>query len=308
MGAYFMGTHRSTLVLGKGSGMTRLMRLLSLSVAMLALTAAAQAEDRAISVPASIKQAGKIVVGTSPTYPPLEYKDPATQQLMGLDIDLGNEIAKRLGVKIEWQEQSFSQLIPSLDTGRIDMGASGMTDIPARREKTDFVDYFSTGTQIFTFVGMAAGVAKVEDLCGKPVAINRTSIFYIRMMDFSANVCKPKGLPDVQYVLVDKTADARLQLLQQRAVAAAQGIDAVRYLNEHEGSADKGKFRLIGEPIAVDYAGFGFSKNRSDIRDAVAAAVDAMIADGSYARIFAKWELPYAEMKHTMINAEPRAQ
>ena len=66
------------------------------------------------------------------------------------------------------------------------------------------------------------------------------------------------------------------------------------------------KFILIGEPIAVDYAGFGFSKNAPELRDAVADIVDAMIADGTYGKIFAKWEMPYAEMKKTMINGEPR--
>ena len=256
--------------------------------------------------PAGVKAAGKLVVGTSPTYPPREFKDPATMELRGLDIDLANEIGKRLGVKVEWKEQSFDQLINSLDTARIDMGASGMTDIPARREKTDFVDYFSTGSQLFTMPGVGDALKKPEDVCGKPVAVNRNGIFFVRLKDFNEKVCKAKGLADVAYVLVDKTADARLQLIQKRAVAAVQGVDAVRYLNESKESPDKGKFILIGEPIAVDYAGFGFSKNAPELRDAVADIVDAMIADGTYGKIFAKWEMPYAEMKKTMINGEPR--
>ncbi len=265
----------------------------------------AHAQD-AVKVPAKIKEAGKLVVGTSPTYPPLEFKDPATLELKGLDIDLAEEIGKRLGVKVEWQEQSFDQLINSLDTGRINMGASGMTDIPTRREKTDFVDYFATGTQLFTTPDAGPDLKKAEDVCGKPVAVNRNGIFFIRLKEFNEGVCKAKGLAEVDYVLVDKTADARLQLIQKRAVAAVQGVDAIRYLNEHEGSADKGKFVLIDQPIAVDYAGFGFSKAEAELRDAVAVVVDAMIADGTYSKIFAKWEMPYAEIKKTMINTQPR--
>ena len=86
---------------------------------------------------------------------------------MGLDIDLGNAIADRLGLKPVWVEQSFEQLIPSLDTGRIDVGASGMTDIPSRRDKTDFVDYFATGVQLFTLAPAPAGLTQPADLCGK---------------------------------------------------------------------------------------------------------------------------------------------
>jgi polar amino acid transport system substrate-binding protein len=267
-----------------------------------------QAQDIVARVPAKIKEAGKLIVGTSPTYPPLEFKDPATLKLMGLDIDLTEEIGKRLGLKVEWSEQSFDQLINSLDTGRIDMGASGMTDIPSRRGKTDFVDYFSTGTQLFTMPSAGAELKKIEDVCGKPVSVNRNGIFYIRLQDFNQQTCVAKGLPEVKYVLVDKTADARLQLLQGRAVAAAIGVDAIRYINESRDSPDRGKYALIGGSIAVDFAGFGFAKPNTALRDLVADAVDTMIKDGSYARIFAKWEMPYAMVKQTMINAEPRKQ
>jgi len=282
--------------------------ILGATVASVLACTSAQAQDLAARVPAKIKEAGKLIVGTSPTYPPLEFKDPATLKLMGLDIDLTEEIGRRLGLKVEWSEQSFDQLINSLDTGRIDMGASGMTDIPSRRGKTDFVDYFSTGTQLFTMPAAGAELKKIEDVCGKPVSVNRNGIFYIRLQDFNQQTCVAKGLPEVKYVLVDKTADARLQLLQGRALAGAIGVDAIRYLNESKDSPDRGKYALIGEPIAVDFAGFGFAKPNTALRDVVADAVDAMIKDGSYGRIFAKWEMPYAMVKQTMINAEPRKQ
>src|SRR6516225_3712053 len=88
-------------------------------------------QDLKSRVPTEIAKAGKLVVGTSPVYPPLEFKNPETLTLVGLDIDLVEEIGRRLGLKVEWQEQSFDQLINSLDTNRIDMGASGITDIPS---------------------------------------------------------------------------------------------------------------------------------------------------------------------------------
>jgi polar amino acid transport system substrate-binding protein len=281
---------------------------LGATVAIVLTCATTQAQGLTGRVPAKIKEAGKLVVGTSPTYPPLEFKDPATLELMGLDIDLAEEIGKRLGLKVEWREQSFDQLINSLDTGRIDMGASGMTDIPARREKTDFVDYFSTGTQLFTMPAVGDELKKIEDVCGKSVSVNRNGIFYVRLQEFNQKTCMAKGLPEVKYVLVDRTADARLQLLQGRAVAGAIGVDAIRYLNDSKDSPDRGKYRLIGEAIAVDFAGFGFAKANVALRDVVADAVDAMIEDGSYGRIFAKWEIPYAMVKQTMINTEPRKQ
>ena len=58
----------------------------------------------------------------------------------------------------------------------------------------------------------------------------------------------------------------------------------------------------------MDFAGFGFAKPNAALRDVVAEVVDAMIKDGSYGRIFAKWEMPYTMVKQAMINAEPRNQ
>nr|ART90429.1 extracellular solute-binding protein, family 3 [uncultured bacterium] len=257
-------------------------------------------------VPEKFRQAGKIVVGTSPTYIPLEFKDPETQKLMGLDIDLVEEIGKRLGLKVEWQSQSLDQIINSIDTGRIDIGASVIADIAARRDKTDFVDYFATGTQLFAFADRAKELKTVEDVCGKTVAVNRNGIFFIRLKEVNQSVCVSKGRPEMLFSLTDKTADARMNLMQGRAVAAAASVDSVRFLNEDPKSPDKGKFVLIGKPATVDLAGLAFAKSNAALRDVVAEALASMIKDGSYAKIFSAWNLGYAKVEQVTINTQPR--
>ena len=277
-------------------------RLAAAACLSLALAGPALAADAASLVPPEMRASGEIRFGTSPTYAPLEFKDPATNALMGLDIDLGNAMAQRLGLKPVWVEQGFEQLIPSLDTGRIDVGASGMTDIPARRGKTDFVDYFATGVQLFTLAPAPPGISAPTDLCGRTVAVNRNGIFLIRTREFSEAHCVAAGKPAMDLVLTDKTADSRLQMMQGRAVAAGQGVDSIRYLNESQDSPDRGRYALVGTPISVDYAGFGIAKTRPALRDAVAAAVREMIADGSYAAIFRKWEMPYTAVQAVTVN------
>ncbi|MDG2570864.1 transporter substrate-binding domain-containing protein, partial [Vibrio parahaemolyticus] len=79
------------------------------------------APSHAADLPDRIKKAGKIVVATMPNYAPITFKDPATNKLSGFDIDLGEALAKELGVGIEWQEIAFAQMIPSLQTGRVDI-------------------------------------------------------------------------------------------------------------------------------------------------------------------------------------------
>lgn len=257
-------------------------------------------------VPEQYRRAGKIVVGTSPVYVPMEYKDPLTQKLMGLDIDLLEEVGKRLGLQVEWQEQSLDQIINSIDTGRIDIGASVIADIPARREKTDFVDYFATGTQLYALADRAQNLKRVEDLCGKDVAVNRNGIFFIRLKEVNQATCVGKNLPEMRFSLTDKTADARLHLIQNRAVAAAQSVDSIRYLNEDPKSADRGKFVLIGKPMTPDLAGLAFAKSKTALRDVVADALASMVQDGTYAKLFDKWNLGYAKVDQITINTEAR--
>jgi polar amino acid transport system substrate-binding protein len=67
-------------------------------------------------------------------------------------------------------------------------------------------------------------------------------------------------------------------------------------------------FVLIGSPVSTDFAGFGFSKNNAALRDVVADVVTEMIRDGSYGRIFAKWELSYSEVNAVTINGAPRGK
>src|SRR5256884_4761378 len=153
----------------KGADMARLSFLLGFS-ALLAVTTAEAAE-----LPESIKQAGTLRLTVNSTYAPMEYRDPATNQLVGLDIDLANEIAKRLGVKIVWSETPFAELIPSLQTKRADFIISGISDRGSRRETADFVDYLTTGPQFFVLAESAAQSA--ADLCGKRIGTTRSTSF-----------------------------------------------------------------------------------------------------------------------------------
>ncbi|MCE3519537.1 transporter substrate-binding domain-containing protein, partial [Escherichia coli] len=99
----------------------------------LAFSFSAMAQD----LPARIKDAGKLVIATMPNYPPITYKDPATNVLQGFDIELGEAIGKELGLKVEWQEIAFAQMLPSLQTGRVDLAMAGMSDKKARQETAD---------------------------------------------------------------------------------------------------------------------------------------------------------------------------
>jgi polar amino acid transport system substrate-binding protein len=269
--------------------------LIALALASLAATGAA-----ADGLPDRIKSAGKVVVANQPNYPPMEYKDPATNTLMGLDIDLGLALAKQLGTNVEWADIGFEQMISSLTTGRVDLIHSGMSDLPKRRDTLDFVDYMKSGAQFYTSASRKGEFKTPADLCGKTVGMSRRTSFPDETAKWSAANCEAKGLPAVKVVGTEGSADARAQLKQGRVDAAVQGSETLPYLM----SLEKGTYAVVGEPFTAVLQGIAFAKKDVQLRDAYAAALKALMQSGEYKAIFAKHGLEGTMLDGIYINTE----
>jgi polar amino acid transport system substrate-binding protein len=274
--------------------MTRLPIALGFA-AIIALAPAAAAE-----LPEAIKQAGALHLTVNSTYAPMEYRDPATNELTGLDIDLANELAKRLGVKIIWSETPFAELIPSLQTRRADFIISGISDRSSRRESADFVDYLTTGPQFFVLTESPAKVA--TDLCGQKVGTTRSTSFPVEIEKWSKANCEAAGKPAIQYVPGENSIDVRNQLKQGRIDAAVQGSETLPYAQQLE----TGKYRIIGEPLSKGYQGIMFRKDDAATREVITAQLTAMIADGAYKAILDKYGLGANAVEEPVMNAAPQ--
>jgi polar amino acid transport system substrate-binding protein len=119
----------------------------------------------------AIKQAGVIKVGTSADYPPFEYVD-ASGNKAGFDIELMEEIAKRMGVKIEWIDMPFDSLIAGVQEGKIDASISAFNYTAERDQVVDFTDPYYTGEDAFTVAeGFAGVIANPEDVAAYKVGV-----------------------------------------------------------------------------------------------------------------------------------------
>ena len=265
----------------------------------LALAGVVATSAFAVETPARIKKAGKLVIATQPNYPPIAYKDPATNKLMGFDIELGEAIAKELGVPAEWQEIGFAQMLPSLTTGRVDMVMAGMSDLPARRETVDFVDYLRTGPQFYTSpAGAAAGIKAPADLCGKKVGASRSTNWPAQIAEWSKANCEGKGKAAIAVSGTEGSVDARAQLKTGRLDAAVQGNETLPYFQKVEPNA----YVILGEAFAENLAGIPFAKSDTATRDAVKAALDALRKNGTYAALLTKYSLPQNSLPEFVLN------
>jgi polar amino acid transport system substrate-binding protein len=265
---------------------------LALLLATLAAGAAAQ------ELPDRVKKAGKIVAATQPNYAPIAYKDPATNQLMGFDIELGEAIAKELGVKIEWQETAFAQMISSLVTGRVDIVMAGMSDLPGRREQVDFVDYLKSGAQFYTSQANAATIKTPTDLCGKKVGASRSTNWPAQIEDWSKENCVAKGRPPIAVTGTEGSIDARTQLKAGRLDAGVQGSETLSYFQTLEPNT----YVVLGSAFTESLMGIPAAKTEPQLRDAVKGALDRLQKNGTYDKIAAKYGLAGNKLSPIAIN------
>ena len=270
---------------------------LSLAAALVAGTAlAAQAQ----ALPDRVKTAGKIIIATQPNYPPITFKDVATNQLSGFDIELGEAIAKELGIKVEWQETAFAQMLPSLQTGRVDMVMAGMSDLPARRETADFVNYLVSGAQFYTVTALAGSIKTPEDLCGKTVGASRSTNWPRQIGEWSEANCVAKGKPAINVVGTEGSVDARTQLKTQRLQGGVQGSETMSHFQKLEPNT----YIPLGKPFTHSLAGIPFAKTAegTQLRDAVKAALDRLQANGTYDALIQKYGLVNNAIKPITVN------
>ncbi|WP_280142263.1 ABC transporter substrate-binding protein [Methylobacterium sp. 174MFSha1.1] len=261
------------------------------------LTALAAGRAAAAGLPEEIRQRGTLRLSVNATYAPMEYRDPETNTLKGLDIDLATEMAKRLGVAIAWSEVPFAELILSLQSGRADFVISGISDRASRHDKADFIDYLTTGAQFFVLAGSPA--ATEADLCGKRIGTTRSTSFPAQIEDWSKAACVGAGKPPAIVAPGENSIDVRNQLKQGRIDAAVQGSETLPYAQ----GLEAGRYRVLGSPFTKGYQGIMVRKEDAALRETLTATLRAMIADGSYGTILARYGLSANAVPEPLLNA-----
>ncbi|MBN8944664.1 MAG: ABC transporter substrate-binding protein [Rhizobiales bacterium] len=271
------------------------MKKWAFAACLLGLMGSAQAAE----LPAAIKARGTIIAAIVPNYPPLDLKDPATSELTGFDVELGAAIAAKLGVRMQWQETSFEQMIPAIATGRVDIVLSGMSDLPSRRDTASFVNYLRSGPQFFVRAARAAEFPDMLSLCGKTVGASRRTSYPREISRWSETQCAAAGKPAITFVGTEGSADARTQLRQGRIDAAMQGNETLPYIMGLEPNT----YHPVGQPIATQLMGIATAKDATELQQALSGALTELVADGTYRRLLDKWKLSANAIERVTINA-----
>ena len=227
----------------------------------------------------ALKDRGTFVLGLDVSFPPLGFRDNDTNEVVGYDIDLAKEVAKRLGVAFKAQPIDWDAKEMELATGKIDCIWNGFTITEERKNMLSFTEAYLNNEQVLV-VRKDSGIKTLSDLKGKVVGLQSGSSAQEAVDDnpsFAASIGKTIYFKDNITALNDLDIG---------------GVDAVvmdSVVANYSISQTGKPFVVLNESLAKEGYGIGFRKNEPELRDAVWAVLKEMAADGTVSAISNKW-------------------
>ncbi|GAA3219074.1 ABC transporter substrate-binding protein [Streptomyces thermocoprophilus] len=250
-----------------------------------------------------------IKVGSDIAYPPVEFMQSG--KATGIDPDIADALGKQLGVKFDFQNGKFDQLIVGLQSNRFNVIMSAMNDTKDRQEGVDsdtgkkvgkgldFVDYFTAGTSILVQKGNPKGIKSLDDLCGKVVALQKGTTSE-GIAKAQSEKCTKDGKKAIELQTFDTDPEALLRLKQGASVADLNDFPVAAYNAKTSGGGND--FEVVGEQVEAGPYGIGVSKENTQLRDAIKEALDAIIKNGEYQKILEKWNVTDGGVTEAKIN------
>ncbi|MBB1018658.1 MULTISPECIES: ABC transporter substrate-binding protein [Dietzia] len=239
-------------------------------------------EEIAALVPAEIRDKGVIVIGTNPPYAPNEFKNESGE-IVGFDIDVMTAAAQLMGLRAEFRESDFEKIIPAIEGGTMDMGASSFTVNDERLQTVDFVTYFEAGIQ---WAAAAGNDVDPDDACGLNVAVQRTTVSDQEDVPARSEACVAAGKPAIEKVQFDSQDEASTAV----ALGKVDAMSADSPISAYAVKQSEGKMQLVGD--VFDSAPYGWPVRKdSELAAALEAAADKLIETGDFETIAQNWGL-----------------
>jgi polar amino acid transport system substrate-binding protein len=247
-------------------------------------------------VPAAIKSKGTLTIALDATYPPDESVASNGHTIVGMDADLGNDLGKILGLKVNEVNATFDTIIPGLQDGKFDVGLSSFTDTKAREKVVDFVTYFQAGEGFYVKTGSNKKFNGLASLCGANVAVE-TGTTEQTDAQTQSKACTTAGKAKVNVLdFADQNA-ANLAVSSGRADVGFVDSQIAGFIVKQS----HGQFTQTGTAFEVAPYGIALPKGNG-MAPAMLAALKQMMADGSYKTLLTKWGVQSGAITDPKIN------
>ncbi|MGY0375047.1 amino acid ABC transporter substrate-binding protein [Clostridium sp. JNZ J1-5] len=224
----------------------------------------------------TVKQAGKLVVGLDDAYPPMEFRDEKNN-LVGFDIDLANEIGKKLGVKVEFMTTEWNGILLALQSKKFDMIISGLSITEERKKSIAFSEPYVMGGQVIAVKAGNDSIKTLADLKGKKVGCQ---------MGSTGQKAAETNLKDIKELRkYGKITEAFSELSIGRVDAVIMDAQVGGYYIAKK----PGEFVVLKEMVSEEPMGVGFKKEDKQLQNAIQKAIDELKADGTLSKLSVKW-------------------
>ena len=223
----------------------------------------------------AVQKSGKLTIGLDDSYPPMEFRD-SKNELVGFDIDLGNEVAKKLGVKAEYTSTDFNGIVLALSSSKFNIILSAMSITDERKQSIDFSDSYVMGGQVAAIKQGNTQIKSLEDLKGKVVACQLGSTG-----DTAATAMK--GLKSVERY--DKITEA----FQELSIGRVDAVIMDAQVGGYYVAKKPGEFEVLKDRISEEPIGIGFKKEDKELREAIQTAINELKADGTLSKLSQTW-------------------
>ena len=221
-----------------------------------------------------VKQAGVLRIGTEGTYAPFTFHD-ASGTLVGFDVEIAEQVAKRIGVKPQFVEGEWDGLIAGIDANRYDVVVNEVGITPARQAKYDFSEPYIASKAALIVRADDDSIKSFADLSGKKSAQTITSNFGQLAEKSGATLVPTEGFDQSIALVLQHRADATIN-------------DSLSFLDFKKHKPDA-PVKIAATQANADFSGILLAKDKPQLLAAINSALETIKKDGTYAAISQKY-------------------
>lgn len=235
--------------------------------------AAAEESTAAESAEAESEEAagGVLVMATNAEFPPYEFYED--NKIVGIDAEIAQAIAEKMGMELQIEDMSFDAIIPSVTSGKADFGAAGMTVTEERMQSVDFTDTYATSTQVI-IVADGSDITNSDGLAGKIIGVQLGTTGDMLAGDI-------EGAEVERY---NKGMEAVESLKQGKVDAVVIDQETAKaFVANNEG------IKILDEAMTEEEYAIAVKKGNTELVEKMNSAIADLKADGTLDKIVAKY-------------------
>jgi polar amino acid transport system substrate-binding protein len=251
-------------------------------------------------LPESYKAKGELTVAMDLTAPPTTFLAEDNTTPIGVNPDIARLVAKKLGLKLKFENTAFDTIIPGIDGGRYDFTATTMASTPERLKVLDMVDYFRGGVSVAVTAGNPLNLTN-ETLCGKNIAVTKGSTSQLtHLPNVSEWTCTSQGKPAINGVTLPSVQESLTQLHSKRIDGVFADSSQLAWAEIQQPNA----FTVLEPRVdtrSKNIVAIGLKKG-SALTPALQKAVQSVLDGPEYKKSLSYWGLEESAITEAKLN------